>query len=58
MPFGISSTPEAYHQQTNEMFQGIPNVDTSMDDVIVWDDSHTAHFNSLKQVLKTAKDIT
>ena len=28
LPFGISSTPEAYHQQINEMFQGIPNVDT------------------------------
>ena len=56
MPFGISSAPEAYHQQINEMFQGIPNVDTSMDDIIVWGDSHTAHFNSLKQVLKIANE--
>ena len=27
-----------------------------MDDIIVWGDSHTAHFNSLKQVLKIAKE--
>ena len=58
MPFWISSAPGAYHQQINEMFQGIPNVDMSMDDIIVWGDSHTAHFNSLKQVLKIAKEIS
>ena len=36
--------------------QGIPSVDTSMDDIIVWGDSHAAHFNSLKQVLQIAKE--
>ena len=38
------------------MFQWIPNVDTNMDDIIVWGDLHTAHFNSLKQALKIAKE--
>ena len=31
-------------------------MDTSIDDIIVWGDSHKAHFNSLKQVLKIAKE--
>ena len=34
MPFGISLTPEAYHQQIIEIFQVISNVDRSMNDTM------------------------
>ena len=35
LPFGISAAPEIYHKKVHEIFEGIPNVDTSMDDIIV-----------------------
>ena len=56
LPFGISSAPEAYHQKINELFQGVPNVDTSMDDIVVWGDTHKAHYESLRRVLQIAKE--
>ena len=36
LPFGISSAPEVYSQAIRMMFEGVENVDTSMDDIIVW----------------------
>ena len=35
LPFGISSAPEVYHKIVHQLFEGLPGVDTSMDDVIV-----------------------
>ena len=36
LPFGISAAPGIYHKKVHEIFEGIPNVDISMDDIIVW----------------------
>lgn len=35
LPFGISSAPEVYHKTIHELFENVPNVDTSMDDIII-----------------------
>ena len=35
LPFGIFSAPEVYHKIVHQLFEGLPGVDTSMDDVIV-----------------------
>ncbi|KAJ8039791.1 hypothetical protein HOLleu_13903 [Holothuria leucospilota] len=36
LPFGIASAPQVHHRTMYQIFEGIPGVDTSMDDMIVW----------------------
>ena len=55
LPFGISSAPEIYHKKIREIFEGIPNVDTSMDDIIVWGRTVEEHDKALTQVLEASK---
>ena len=43
LPFGISSAPEVYSQAMRRMFEGMNNVDTSMDDIIVWGKTRQEH---------------
>lgn len=54
LPFGISSAPEVYHKTVHEMFEIIPNVFTSMDDIIVWGETKEEHDRSLHQVFEVA----
>ena len=55
LPFGLSSAPEVYHQKVHEMFEGIDNVDTSMDDMVVWGKTVEEHDAALEQVISRCK---
>ena len=56
IPFGISSPPEVYSLAIRSMFEGVKNVATSMDDIIVWGKDKREHDEALEKVLKIAKD--
>ena len=55
LPYGISSAPEVYHRSVKDMFGGIPNVDTSMDDIIIATEDAKTHLDTVKMVLDTAR---
>ena len=55
LPFGISSAPELYHRVVHEMFEGIANIDTSMDDIIVWGKTRDEHDVASRRVLEKAR---
>lgn len=43
LPFGISSAPEVYHRTIHQIFENMPGVDTSMDDIIIWGSTKAEH---------------
>jgi hypothetical protein len=55
LPFGVSSAPEVYSQAIRTMFEGVGNVDTSMDDIIVWGKTREEHDEALLKVLEIAQ---
>ena len=55
LPFGISSAPEVYSHAMRMMFEGMSNVDTSMDDIIVWGKTKQEHDSALLKVLEVAQ---
>ena len=55
LPFGISSAPEVYHKIVHQLFEGLPGVDKSVDDVIVWGNTTEDHDETLQKVLEVAR---
>ena len=55
LPYGIKSAPEVYHKKVKEMFEGIPQVDTSMDDIIIHGENSQVHDEALREVFKRIK---
>ena len=55
LPFGISSAPEVYSQATRHMFEGLDNVDMSMDDIIVWGTTRQEHDEAVPKVLEVSR---
>ena len=55
VPFGISSAPEVFHRTIHEIFEHIPGVDTSMDDVLVGGANAEEHDDRVIQVLEAAR---
>ena len=51
LPFGVSCAPEIYHRTIHQLFENIPNVDTSMDDIIIWGSTREEHDASVRRVL-------
>ncbi len=57
LPFGISSAPEVYHRTIHQLFESLPGVDTSMDDMIIWGKDQTEHDANLIRVLEKCRDV-
>ena len=55
LPFGISSAPEVYHKIVHDLFEGLPGVNTMMDDIIVWGTTQEEHDKRLRQVMEIAR---
>lgn len=51
LPYGMLSAPEVYHKTIHTIFENIPGVTTTMDDIIVWGSTKTEHGSRLRQVL-------
>ncbi|UYV62548.1 hypothetical protein LAZ67_2001028 [Cordylochernes scorpioides] len=56
MPYGLSSAPEIFQRIIHQLYLGVPNVVTYMDDVLIYSDSETEHLKILEQVLKIARE--
>ncbi|UYV82313.1 hypothetical protein LAZ67_21001683 [Cordylochernes scorpioides] len=56
MPYGFSSAPEIFQRIIHQLYLGVPNVVTYMDDVLIYSDSETEHLKILGQVLEIAKE--
>ncbi len=57
LPFGISSAPEIYHRTIHQLFENLPGVDTSMDDMIIWGSSVEEHDSRLTSVLEKCRSV-
>ena len=57
LPFGIASAPEVYHKIIHELFDDMPYVDTSMDDIIIWGPDTETHDNTVTAVLNKAREV-
>ncbi|UYV72214.1 K02A2.6-like [Cordylochernes scorpioides] len=56
MPYGLSSAPENFQRIIHQLYLGVPNVVTYMDDALIYSDSETEHLKILEQVLKIARE--
>ena len=57
LPFGITSAPEVYHRTIHGIFEDLPGVDTSMDDIIIWGESTKVHEHRLRAVLQRYPEV-
>ena len=57
LPFGIKSAPEVYHCTIHGIFEDLPGVDTSMDDIIIWSESTEVHDQRLRAVLQRCREV-
>lgn len=56
LPYGIKCAPEVFHKRIWEIFEDINNVDTSMDDIIIYGPDQASHDKTLKKVLDKIKE--
>ena len=52
----MSCAPEIYHRTIHQLFENIPNVDTSMDDIIIWGSTQEEHDASVRRVLDKCRE--
>ena len=57
LPFGISSAPEIYHRTINSLFSHLEGVDTSMDDIIIYELIPQKHDQGLEAAMKVGKEV-
>ena len=55
LAFGLSCSPEIYHQKVNQMFDDIEGVETYVDDLLVWGESQEQHDERLRLVLERCR---
>ena len=55
LPFGLSLAPELYHRTICNMFKGMKNMETSMDDIVIWETDTKSHLQMVKKVLDICK---
>ena len=55
LPYGVKCAPEVFNERFRNIFD-IPNVAVYIDDILIWGKSKTDHDNTLKEVLKIARE--
>ena len=56
LPFGICSAPEVFHKSVRHIFEHMPGVETSMDDILVYGKTRKEHDERLFMVLKACRE--
>ena len=56
MPFGISSAPEFFQRCMSKILKGLEGVVCMMDDILVYGESETQHWERLRAVLNRIKE--
>ena len=57
LPYGGHSAKEVFHQRINQSFYGISQVDTDIDDMLIWEHSDEDHNRCLIRCLEKAQKI-
>ena len=57
MPYGIHSAQEVFHKRVSQNFDGISQVETDIDDILVWGKEDVDHDHYLIKCLEKAKKI-
>ena len=55
MPFGILSAQEVFHKRVQQLFGDVPNVETDIDDFLIWGTNQTNHDERLIECLERMK---
>ena len=55
MPFGIHSAQEVFHKRVQQLFGDRPNVETDIDDFLIWGTNQTNHDERLIECLERMK---
>ena len=55
LPYGVKCTPEVFNEYFLNNFN-IPNVAVYIDNILIWGKSNTNHNNTLRAVLKIARE--
>ena len=55
MPFGISCAPEIFHAKIAQLFENMPGVKVSMDDIVVYAKTREEHDRRLRKVLEIVR---
>ena len=56
LPFGISSAPEVFHKSVRHIFEHLPGVVTSMDDILVHGKTKKEHDERVANVLRACRE--
>lgn len=56
LPNGISSAPEVFHKKISNLFENEKQIDTSMDDAIIWGEETEDHDKQLRKVLNIIRE--
>lgn len=55
LAFGLSCSPEVYHQKVSQMFDDIEGVETYIDDILVWGETQQQHDERLEKVFERCR---
>jgi transposase InsO family protein len=56
LPFGIKCAPEIFHKIVVQTFDGLPGVESYLDDIVIWGSSKKEHDERLRNVLSRARE--
>ena len=57
MPYGIHSAQEVFHKRVSQSFDGIQQVETDIDDILIWGQKDEDHDFQLIRCLEKAQKI-
>ena len=57
LPFGVHSAQEVFHKRINQSFEDIENVETDIDDILIWGTKDDEHDRNLIKCMDRAEKI-
>ena len=56
LPFGISASSDLFQLKCNEIFEGLPGMTATVDDILIYGRTHEEHDRNLRSVLDRARE--
>ena len=57
LPYGVHSAQDVFHKRINQSFDGISQVETDIDDTLIWRHSYEDHNRCLIRCLEKVRKI-
>lgn len=57
LPYGVYSTPEVFHKRISQYFNGMSEIETDIDDILIWRQKDEDHDYHLIRCLEKARKI-